>query len=119
MKQVEQTTPARQDPRVAGVWVLAERFAWTFSLAALTVWGAATLAAIAGARQDLATFEARRLIFTAGRVSITDENTGSEPVGFGARPRLARRLDATGSCAARHPPHSQDPSRGGRVAWHG
>jgi len=38
----------------------AERLAWIFGLACLAIWGAANLAGIGGARQDLERFEALR-----------------------------------------------------------
>lgn len=61
------------------VVLLAERAAWTFGLAALAIWAAASIDRIAGAREDIKTFEAFR---SAGS---TREAVLSEP----AKPDLS------------------------------
>ena len=47
-------------PYVQRVWLLIERTAWAFGLAALTIWSVVSLAGVAGSREDLARFEAYR-----------------------------------------------------------
>jgi sortase A len=57
----EKANPARQAPRLRGIAFRAERTALVFGVAALAFWGAANLAGIAGARQDLERFAAIRV----------------------------------------------------------
>jgi sortase A len=59
------------EPRVRGVWLLAERVSWAFGLTALALWAAANLAGIAGAREDLKRFEALR-VGSQGTQSLSD-----------------------------------------------
>src|SRR4029453_11598294 len=58
VKRIEQTTPAPQGRDLQRVWLLAERAAWAFGLAALAIWGVVNLAGVEGTREDLARFEA-------------------------------------------------------------
>jgi hypothetical protein len=60
VKRIEKTTPAPQGRDLQRVWLLAERAAWAFGLAALAIWGVVNLAGVEGTREDLARFEALR-----------------------------------------------------------
>ena len=57
MKPVAQTRPVGPTPRLQRAWLLVERLALGLGLVALSIWGAANLAGLAGARQDLERFE--------------------------------------------------------------
>ena len=61
METEEKGNPASQKPRLRGIGLKAERTALVFGVAALSIWGAANLAGIAGARQDLERFAAIRV----------------------------------------------------------
>jgi sortase A len=76
VKPGAQATPHKRRRRCRGFWLLVESLAWAFAIVALSIWGAANLAGIVGARQDLERFE----VIRAARVAQPGLPPETEPL---------------------------------------
>jgi sortase A len=76
VKPGAQATPQKRPRRRRGFWYFVESLAWASGIVALSIWGAANVAGLVGARQDLERFE----VIRAARVARPGLPPETEPL---------------------------------------